>query len=63
MTKRIGILTGSGNCGGVNAILRAATRDAPSAYVWEVSGIRNASMGLSRDPARPAAARWGRGDG
>lgn len=62
MTKRIGILTSGGDCGGLNAVIRAVTR-AASAYVWEVIGIRNGSMGLLRDPARPAAAGSGRGDG
>ena len=64
MTKRIGILTSGGDCGGVNANIRALTPRAASAYVWEVIGIRNGSMGLLRDPhdgerldpARPDAA-------
>jgi 6-phosphofructokinase len=63
MTKRIGILTSGGDCGGLNAIIRAVTLRATSAYVWEVVGIRNGSMGLLRDPARLGAAGSGRGDG
>src|SRR5579875_1464855 len=50
MTKRIGILTSGGDCGGLNAVIRAVTLRATSAYVWEVVGIRNGSMGLLRDP-------------
>ena len=50
MTKRLGILTSGGDCGGLNAVIRAVALRAVSAYGWEVFGIRNGSMGLLRRP-------------
>ena len=50
MTKRIGLLTSGGDCGGLNAVIRAVALRAASAYRWEVFGIRNGSMGLLRQP-------------
>ncbi|HEV2302667.1 MAG TPA: ATP-dependent 6-phosphofructokinase [Stellaceae bacterium] len=50
MTKRLGILTSGGDCGGLNAVIRAVALRAVSAYGWEVLGIRNGSMGLLRRP-------------
>ena len=50
MTKRIGLLTSGGDCGGLNAVIRAVATRAHSAYGWEVLGIRNGSMGLLRQP-------------
>src|SRR5712671_7568809 len=50
MTNRIGLLTSGGDCGGLNAVIRAVALRAASAYRWEVFGIRNGSMGLLRQP-------------
>src|SRR5260221_14172225 len=50
MTKRIGLLTSGGDCGGLNAVIRAVALRAASAYGWEGFGIRNGSMGLLRQP-------------
>ena len=50
MAKRIGLLTSGGDCGGLNAVIRAVALRAASAYGWEVLGIRNGSMGLLRQP-------------
>ena len=50
MTKRIGLLTSGGDCGGLNAVIRAVALRAASSYGWEVLGIRNGSMGLLRQP-------------
>ncbi|MBO0736294.1 MAG: ATP-dependent 6-phosphofructokinase [Alphaproteobacteria bacterium] len=50
MTKRVGLLTSGGDCGGLNAVIRAVTLRAASAYGWEVLGIRNGLMGLLRQP-------------
>src|SRR5580704_6278508 len=50
MAKRIGLLTSGGDCGGLNAMIRAVTLRAVSAYGWAVLGIRNGSMGLLRQP-------------
>ncbi len=45
--KRIGILTGGGDCPGLNAVIRAAVKTARG-YGWEVIGIRNGFDGLRR---------------
>ncbi|HMD66569.1 MAG TPA: 6-phosphofructokinase [Stellaceae bacterium] len=48
MTKRIGLLTSGGDCGGLNAVIRAVAVRGVS-HGW-VLGIRNGSMGLLRQP-------------
>jgi len=45
-TKRIGILTGGGDCPGLNAVIRAVVRTLGSGGDWEVIGIRNGFGGL-----------------
>ena len=42
---RIGVLSGGGDCGGINALIRAAVRRAES-YGYEVVGIRRGWAGL-----------------
>lgn len=44
--KRIGILTGGGDCPGLNPVIRAVTRTAILEYGWEVVGIRNGYKGM-----------------
>ncbi|MBK9070590.1 MAG: 6-phosphofructokinase [Myxococcales bacterium] len=46
MSKRIGILTGGGDCPGLNGVIRAATLNARMTYGYEVVGIRNGFEGL-----------------
>jgi 6-phosphofructokinase 1 len=46
MGKRIGILTGGGDCPGLNAVIRAATLSARENHGWDVVGIRNGFEGL-----------------
>jgi ATP-dependent phosphofructokinase / diphosphate-dependent phosphofructokinase len=46
MSTRIGILTGGGDCPGLNAVIRAVTLHARHTYGWEVVGIRNGFEGL-----------------
>ena len=46
MTTRIGILTGGGDCPGLNAVIRAVVLHADRTYGWEVVGIRNGFQGL-----------------
>jgi 6-phosphofructokinase len=41
MTKRIGLLTSGGDCGGLNAVICTIALRASSAEGWEVLGIRN----------------------
>ncbi|MEJ7599646.1 MAG: ATP-dependent 6-phosphofructokinase [Kofleriaceae bacterium] len=46
MSTRIGILTGGGDCPGLNGVIRAVTLQARQTYGWEVVGIRNGFEGL-----------------
>ena len=46
MSKRIGILTGGGDCPGLNGVIRAVVLHARNTYGWEVVGIRNGFEGL-----------------
>ncbi len=46
MSTRIGILTGGGDCPGLNGVIRAVTLHARHTYGWEVVGIRNGYEGL-----------------
>ena len=46
MTMRIGILTGGGDCPGLNGVIRAVTLHARHSYGWEVVGIRHGFQGL-----------------
>ena len=47
--KRIGILTGGGDCAGINAAIRAGTKKAIYNYGMEVVGIRDGYLGLIED--------------
>ena len=38
MSTRIGILTGGGDCPGLNAVIRAVTKHAIHTYDWNVIG-------------------------
>ena len=44
--QRIGILTGGGDCPGLNAVIRAAVKTAINEYGWEVLGIEDGFEGL-----------------
>ena len=46
MSTRIGILTGGGDCPGLNGVIRAVTLHARNTYGWEVVGIKNGFEGL-----------------
>ena len=46
--KRIGVLTGGGDCPGLNAAIRAVARRAFE-YGWEVIGFKNGWAGLLGD--------------
>ena len=46
MSKRIGILTGGGDCPGLNAVIRAVVLHAYETYGWECVGVRNGYEGL-----------------
>ncbi|MCK6484426.1 MAG: 6-phosphofructokinase [Phycisphaerae bacterium] len=47
--RRIGILTGGGDCPGLNAVIRAVTKAAILRYGWEVWGIEDGFLGLIRN--------------
>lgn len=51
--KRIGILTGGGDCPGLNAVIRAVVLSATGGYGWEVLGIEDGFDGLLNDRVRP----------
>tara|TARA_Y100000741_G_scaffold284185_1_gene223921 strand:+ start:612 stop:1694 length:1083 start_codon:yes stop_codon:yes gene_type:complete len=50
VTKKIGILTSGGDCGGLNSVIRAATLRAINEYNWKVIGIKDGTLGLTRNP-------------
>ncbi len=57
--ERIGILTGGGDCPGLNAVIRAAVRVAKARYGWEVFGIEDAFNGLvDLEYKAPRGNRW-----
>ena len=43
---RIGVLTGGGDCPGLNAVIRAVVKTAINEYSWEVLGIEDGFEGL-----------------
>ncbi len=53
--KRIGVLTGGGDCPGLNAVIRAVTKSAMTLYGLEVFGIADGFLGLIEDRIRPLA--------
>jgi ATP-dependent phosphofructokinase / diphosphate-dependent phosphofructokinase len=50
---RIGVLTGGGDCPGLNAVIRAVTRKGIEAHNWEVVGFRNGWQGPLEGLVRP----------
>lgn len=46
MKKRIGILTGGGDCPGLNAVIRGVVKAAIIKYDWEVVGVEDGFDGL-----------------
>ena len=43
--RKIGVLTGGGDCPGLNAVIRAVVR-ASMQYDWDIIGIKNGWKGL-----------------
>jgi 6-phosphofructokinase 1 len=43
---RVGILTGGGDCPGLNAVIRAVTRKGIVHYGFDILGIKNGWLGL-----------------
>ncbi|MEO0602838.1 MAG: ATP-dependent 6-phosphofructokinase [Myxococcota bacterium] len=57
--QRVGILTGGGDCPGLNAVIRAFVRVGRRRYDWEILGIEDAFNGLvDLDYKRPKGNRW-----
>jgi len=50
---RIGVLTGGGDCPGLNAVIRAVVQRAIKSYDFDVSGIRHGWRGLLVDEIEP----------
>ena len=50
MTKRIGILTSGGDCGGLNAAIRAVALRAHHGFGWTTVGVRYGTLGLLKRP-------------
>ncbi|HEV8129277.1 MAG TPA: ATP-dependent 6-phosphofructokinase [Candidatus Eisenbacteria bacterium] len=50
---RIGVLTGGGDCPGLNAVIRAVVQRAVKSHDWEVCGIRHGWRGLLVDEIEP----------
>ncbi len=48
--RRIGILTGGGDCPGLNAVIRGAVKHGVSHLGWEILGIRDSFNGLFSRP-------------
>ncbi|HRX84304.1 MAG TPA: ATP-dependent 6-phosphofructokinase [Phycisphaerae bacterium] len=51
--KRIGVLTGGGDCPGLNAVIRAVVKTAINDHGWEVVGIEDGFLGLIENRMRP----------
>ncbi len=51
--KRVGVLTGGGDCPGLNAAIRGITRKATIDYGWEVLGIQDGYEGAIEGRAKP----------
>lgn len=52
MKRRIGILTGGGDCPGLNAVIRAVTKKAIFDYDMEVIGVEDGYEGLIKNKFR-----------
>ena len=53
--KRIGVLTGGGDCPGLNAVIRAVTKSAITEHELEVYGVEDGFLGLIENRVRPLA--------
>jgi len=51
--KKIGVLTGGGDCPGLNAVLRALVKSAIGVYGWEVTGFKDGFRGLVENWTMP----------
>src|SRR4051812_41864450 len=58
---RIGVLTGGGDCPGLNAVIRALVRRAEREYGHELLGFRHGWRGVIEDETMPLAVATTRG--
>ena len=57
--KKVGIMTGGGDCPGLNPVVRAAVKAGVRRHGWEILGIEDAFMGLiDLDYRSPHGNRW-----
>lgn len=61
--KKLGIMTSGGDCGGLNAAIRAIVNRAIGKYGWQVFGIKNATVGLMARPVNAEEFSLNRFDG
>jgi len=61
--QRVGILTGGGDCPGLNAVIRAVTKSLIHHGQCEVIGIQDGFEGLMAEPARTQPLDWQRVSG
>lgn len=50
--KKVGILTGGGDCPGLNCVIRAVAKTAINDFNWQVTGIEDGFEGLVRNKMR-----------
>ncbi|MFB7110859.1 6-phosphofructokinase [Streptomyces sp. NPDC056190] len=50
---RVGVLTGGGDCPGLNAVIRSVVRKGVQEYAWEFVGIADGWGGAVKDVTRP----------
>ncbi|MEU7057163.1 6-phosphofructokinase [Streptomyces sp. NPDC046197] len=58
---RVGVLTGGGDCPGLNAVIRSVVRKGVQEYAWEFVGIVDGWGGAVKDVTRPLDVRAVRG--
>jgi len=51
--RRIGVMTGGGDCPGLNAVIRAVTKVAINSHGLEVMGVYDGFLGLIEDKVKP----------
>ncbi|HWD04992.1 MAG TPA: 6-phosphofructokinase [Amycolatopsis sp.] len=54
---RVGVLTGGGDCPGLNAVIRAVVRKGIEVHGWEFTGFRNGWQGPLTGDSRPLVLR------
>ncbi|WP_432118320.1 6-phosphofructokinase [Streptomyces sp. bgisy032] len=50
---RVGVLTGGGDCPGLNAVIRSVVRKGVQEYAFEFVGVRDGWLGLLQNDVRP----------